>query len=265
MNVAISIQSIKSVKAPQSESIDHVLIDINAEVAECGVSLKLHTDFNRFRDVVAGIPDRGEITSLFNPDKSNIGPDNGFWIEGTDAEGQVVHVQAVRVDDLGAQSIASHWQQYPGLYAPPGVDIDLDKTVFNIPRVSQEISGRVCYHGDLWMHKSCRKFRLSPSLSKFAMMLAFVRFQPDYIYGFIVPKHVRQGLAAVHGYLHIHPWAPQWHIRGSNEMYDDYLVWVSGEELRELWGSCERNVKVLGRVRENGNGISTTMKNMARH
>ena len=263
--MATSIQPKFFEQTLHENSIDRALIDINAEVAECGVSLKLHTDFEVFRDVVAEIPDRGEITSLFNPDKSDIGRDNGFWIEGTDAEGQVVHVQAVRVDNLGAQSVASHWQQHPALYAPPGVDIDLDKTVFKASQASQEITGRVCYHGDLWMHKSCRKFRLSPSLSKFAMMLAFVKFQPDYIYGFIIPKHVRQGLAAVHGYLHIHPWAPQWHIRDSNEMYDDYLVWVSGRELSELWLPGKRDTKILSHVRENGNGISTAMKSMTRH
>jgi len=260
-----SNRPIKPIKAPQSVSINNVLVDINAEIAACGVVLKLHTDFNRFRDVVAKTPDREAVTSLFDPDLSDIGPDNGFWIEGVDAEGQVVHLQALRMDDLQGVSLASHWQDKPEWYAPPGADVDLPKTNFNTASASHEISGTVCYHGDFWIHKKCRKFRLAGKLSVFAMLLAAAKFDPDFIYCFIVPKHVRQGLAAVYGYLHIHPFAPQWHFRGSNQTYDDYLVWISGDEIKELWISGQRDTEILGQVGKDGNGNSTASKSVAYH
>jgi len=263
--MAASIQPIRPANAPQSESIDRVLININAEVAACGISLKLHTDFELFRDVVARIPDRGEITSLFNPDMSDIGPDNGFWVEGTDAEGQVVHVQAFRMDDLKGTSLANHWRDNPEWFAPPGADVDLSKTNFNTASVSHEMSGTVCYHGDFWIHRKYRKFRLAGKLSTFAMLLAEAKFNPDYIYCFIVPKHVKQGLAAMYGYLHIHPYAPQWRFRGSNQTYDDYLVWISGAEIKELWMSGERDTEILGQVGKDGNGNSTASKSVANY
>lgn len=96
-------------------------------------------------------------------------------------------------------------------------------------------------------------------------MLAYIKLNPDYIYALMVPKHTMRGQAAVYGYLHIHPWAPQWCIRGSTEKYDDYLIWVSAEELVELWTAGERDADVLGYVGQNSDSGSAIMQSMTRH
>jgi hypothetical protein len=265
MTMATSYQPTRNSSNEQIAYIGRELRYISSSVAECGVTLKLHTDFKLFKEVASKIPDRGSITALFDPDKSSIGPHNGFWIEGTDESGQIVHLQAVKMNDFQDISLASHWRANPHLYAPAGDDVVLQKSNFNTAEIAHEMSGRICYHGELWIHKSCRKFRLSPILSKFAMMLAFAKFSPDYIYCFIVPKHIKQGLAAVHGYLHIHPWGPQWYIRGSGELHDDYLVWITAQELRELWTTGQRDTQILSFVREDSNRVPSTVQSVARH
>jgi hypothetical protein len=247
----------------QLKHISQTLLSLNASIAECGMTLKLHTDFDLFREVATSMPERGSVTTLFNPMEVAIGPENGFWIEGTDKEGKTVHVQAMRMDDLASNSLAEHWQNNPRWYAPPGIDVDLANTNFNTADFSHKISGTVCYHGDFWIHKNYRKFRIAGNLSILAMLTATARFNPDYLYCFIIPKHIKQGLAAVYGYLHIHPYAPQWRLAKSGEVYDDYLVWITGEELTELWASSKRDTEILGHVRKHGKSVTSTMKFVA--
>ncbi len=104
--MAASIKPNPIMRTLESKIIGRALLGINAEVAAFGVSLEFHTDFDLFREVVSEIPDKGSITALFDPRQSNINSNNGFWIKGVDQYGEIVHVQAMRVDDLGNQTIA---------------------------------------------------------------------------------------------------------------------------------------------------------------
>jgi hypothetical protein len=206
-------------------------LELNRATKSFGVNSEYHTDFDHFRDVVEAIPGRGAITPVFDPRHCDIDAENGFWIKGTDDGGKVVHVQAFRFDDLTGSTLAEHWQTIPAAFGPAGLPIDLEKSNFHTAPASHEITGRVCYHGEVWIDPKFRNMRIAATLATFAQLLAVTRFMPDYNYGFIPPHLVKRGYPARIGYLHLHPWAPSWHVCGREEPYDDYLVWVTGQEL----------------------------------
>ncbi len=79
------------------------------------IRIEYRTDFQHLLTTVAGLADKAELTPIFNVEDSDIGPENGFWIKGTDEDGEVVHVQAVRFDDLSGTTLASHWHANPEL------------------------------------------------------------------------------------------------------------------------------------------------------
>jgi len=241
------------------------ILELNKAAKSFGVHLEYLTDFNHFREVVEAIPGRSGITRIFDSHHCDIGPDNGYWIKGTDEEGQVVHVQAYRFDDLRDGTLAEHWQANPEGFSPPGLEIDLEKSNFHTAPVSHEISGTVCYHGDFWIDSEFRNMRIGPILTTFGMLLAASRFTPDYIYCFVVPRMVRRGWPTRAGYLHLHPWAPSWYISGQKRTYDDYLVWVTSQELIELWTSRERDTDILGLTGEDDDSRSSVMQRVARH
>jgi hypothetical protein len=161
--------------------------------------------------------------------------------------------------------LAEHWQTMPAAFEPAGLPIDLEKSNFHTAPASHEITGRVCYHGEVWIDPKFRNMRIAATLATFAQLLAVTRFMPDYNYGFIPPHLVKRGYPARIGYLHLHPWAPSWHVCGREEPYDDYLVWVTGQELIELWTTDERDADILGIVGKDNNSRPAVMQDVSRH
>ncbi len=188
------------------------ILELHTNILTYGIKPVYETDFDAYRKTVVAFSDRGTITGVFDSKRCRIGPDNGFWIRGLDEAGRTVHAQAMRYDDFGKTTLARHWRDNLDLFAPTGMNIDIEKTNLVTAPASHEISGGVCYHGDFWMGKGARKFGLAPLLSQLATQLALVRFAPDFIYCLIVPRIIKKGWAAQQGYLHCHPWAPSWHI-----------------------------------------------------
>lgn len=160
--------------------------------------------------------------------------DNGFWIEGVCPEGNIAHVQTVRFDPLGETSLCDFWADNKPLFRPPGVAVDLAKSQFDASPASRMITGRTCYHGELWIREDFRGLHLASRLANLAMLLASVRFQPDYLYCLIPPTTVRTGLSVRNGYLHLHPHGIRWALSKDDEVYDEYLVWMNGAELTGL-------------------------------
>jgi len=192
------------------------------------------TNFHEFLQTVDAITDKGEPTPIFDVRHSDIGPANGFWLRGLDEDGNVMHVQAVRFDDLEDTSLSDHWKRDPMLYCTQGLGIDIENSEYDVAPAANEISGAVCYHGELWVEKSYRKIRLSSKLANLAMLMALGRFNPDYLYCLIVPKVIRTGLSVRNGYLHMHPQGIRWNIPEHSTPYDEYLVWMTGDELTDL-------------------------------
>jgi len=199
-----------------------------------GMSIRFREDFNELRRVTDENPDREELSPMFDPAHCDISRENGFWIEGVSPSGDIAHVQAVRVDTLGDTSLCEFWADNKPLFRPPGMNVDLDKSQFDASPASRMIGGRACYHGELWIHEDYRGLHLASKLANLAMLLAAIRFQPDYLYCLIPPKTVRTGLSVRNGYLHLHPHGIRWAVADSDEIYDEYLVWMNGSELTGL-------------------------------
>jgi len=221
------------------------IYELTGYVKNSGATLELLTDFEDYRNFVEAYSDAGAVTAIVDSRITTIGPENGFWVKATNKNGKIIHTQAVRFDDLTGTTLSRHWQSDPVMYAPAWLDIDINKCDFDTASITHEITGAVCYHADFWLDKEYRNMELASLLSNFALLMALIRFSPDYMYGFIVPGLVKRGWAARSGYLHIHPWAPRWHIRKDAILHDEYIVWVTGQELAELWGSGKRNADVL--------------------
>ena len=212
------------------------IIDLIRDIKdhEPGIHLEFEQHFAQFLNVIQNNPDREELSPMFDPRYCSIGTDNGFWIKGVNENGEIVHLQAIRFNDLKQKSLSQHWMEHSMLYRPPGIQPDFKKTVFDRAPASHLITGKVCYHGELWMHKDFRGLHIASRLANLAMLLARVRFNPDFIYCLISPEIVRTGLSVRHGYLHMHPHGIQWHVQSETEIHEEYLIWMTAEELDQL-------------------------------
>ncbi|GAB4391176.1 MAG: hypothetical protein Tsb0032_01860 [Kiloniellaceae bacterium] len=202
-----------------------------------GMKIDVSSDFEAFRDLRTAQDKRLPISPIFDQRVSEISPTDGFWIKGTSESGELVHLQAVRLQTLRDVTLAEHLYQHRDIYAPPGVEVDLEQTNYGACPASRRITGKVCYHGELWLKGGPGGYRghgLTAALPRLALALAHMAWSPDYMFGLVHPMAACKGLAAREGYMHLEPGGILWQRKDRDEVYDEWMVWMGHDDLAHL-------------------------------
>ena len=201
-----------------------------------GINIELRTDFGHLCELSRELPDKPYPTAMFDPMKSDVGAHNAFWLKGTDAQGRVVHLQAARLYDLKGRSMAEHFESMEAFYADPSLFHDTEVCRSGAPAL-RRITGRVAYHGELWIRGENPSFRgrqLSHPLSRLLLGLVLARWAPDFAVAFAYSRSVDRGLPARYGYWHIQPDAVRWQRTPPKGPLRVWLMWLTGEDLQDL-------------------------------
>lgn len=206
------------------------------QAAEQGVTVEVCDDFRELQEAVETIEDRAPLTPIFDWRYSDITADNGFWIKGTSTEGQVVHMQAVRIDTLVERSLADYLREQAPLFLSPHIPADAEKSVFNACAWARERRGKVCYHGEIWVSPKdgFRGRGLGRILPRIVPPIAYQKWQPDCFYGMMAPKLAERGMSAQYGYSHYHPLGIRWKLRDEGGTFDEYLAWMTPDDMAAL-------------------------------
>lgn len=202
-----------------------------------GMAIEVCCDFEAFRKLRMEQADRLPISPIFDQRESQLDANNGFWIKGTSECGELVHLQAVRLLDLDDMTLAQHLHTQRHIYAPPGVVVDAERSEFSATPASHKITGRVCYHGELWLKGGPNGYRghgLTAALPRLAMALAHMTWSPDFMFGLVHPLVACKGLPAREGYMHLEPGGILWQLKDRDEVFDEWLVWMSHTDLQYL-------------------------------
>jgi len=250
-------------------SLAKTILSTEKKVYDKGMTLSLETDFHEFTRISPTLPNRSEVTPIFNPNLSIINEHNGFWIKGVNAEGEITHLQAVRMERLENISLSQHLQQSRHLYCTPNIGLDPDASKFDEAPFAHAITGTVCYHGELWMspsHGGLRSKGLASPLAQMTMAITMLKWAPDYMFCLTVPRIMRTGFSVRNGYLHMHPKGIRWRLGshdhtsmtpaiGHNskrnslpvnenkrdneqkEYFDEWLSWIDYQELNQTLAS----------------------------
>lgn len=210
---------------------------IDRLATEVGLTLEMCRDFVEFRDLRNAMVDRSPMSPIFNPAVTDVGPGNGFWLKGTDGAGRVVHLQATRLSDLEGINLADHLYELRQLYRLPGLDMETDvqRDSMRAPAL-QQISGRVCYHGEIWLDESLRGKGLSAVLPRLLLALVLVKWSPDYVFGFVPTKLAYRGVQAQYGYMHVQPGGIFGRPLSAEQPVNKWLAWLSRQDLLHLMG-----------------------------
>lgn len=210
---------------------------------EQGVYIEVCTDFEEFQKVRSGQPDRSPLGPAFDASCSYIGPSNGFWVKGLDANGQIIHTQAMRLLDLSNTTLADHLQQHRLIYQPPNIGHGTAKSFDFLQNTTGMTGGKVVYHGELWMKPGLKKHRgggLVALLTRFMLAMAYMQWSPDFVFGFMLPIIAYKGLAAREGYTHIEP--GMWKGINDTNLFEEWIVWIRGEEIDRLMQFPPQNI-----------------------
>lgn len=211
-------------------SIVSCLDRYEAKANERGIWLEYHTDFDHFADINNGI-DKLPLWTPFDPTQSNVGALNAFWIKGMDNQGEIVHTQAVRFDDLTDTYLASHLTSLRAFYSDPDKNAHPEEICEVKAPACYTITGGVCFQGELWIAKRFRGSDLARILPKLSMAITLARWSPDYLYGLVDSFVVEKGIVAKYGHYNIQPHGTIHHLPQRGLIHDDWIEWATWREM----------------------------------
>jgi hypothetical protein len=214
--------------------VDAFLAGIREIAAHRGMTLSVEEDFEAFARIARQMPGRAPVTPMFDPRHSELRPGRAFWIKGVDASGDVVHLQAARVDDLGDMALIDWLESLQAFYARPMMSAAPHEVCFCAAPHAREIKGRVAYHGEVWLRDGVDGFRgfgLGGVLPRMAIAVALLRWSPDFMYGIAWPKIVQKGMARFYGYRNFQPHGAIWNWQRTPQVLQGDLIWLSRQEM----------------------------------
>lgn len=196
-----------------------------------GVRLQLHSDLNslievnRRRQSVWGAP----MVPIFDPNHSDLNPDNSFWISGHDQNGVIVATQAARFIDMSQSSAAEELQSLRLFFADPAPHLAAGARCEVDCPAAWEVKGRVVYSGGGWYHPDYRGCGLSRILPRISRALAYTRWNSDYTFSVVETVLVEKNVYRSYGYTRH---SPAITLAGSyREDLDLELIWMPRDEL----------------------------------
>ncbi len=213
-----------------------------------GVRLTMGHDFEEYRALLAeGRPDH-ILGAPFDPDIHSLHERNAIWVVGHDADGNIMHTQALRMLDMQGGSLGNYLRQKFREFPPSGLDLDLERSRFRAGPGAKHIKGRVCYHGEVWMGGSPGQFRgtgVSGILGRFAFLTALEKFAPDYVFGFMPKPVAHKGFVERQGYMHAEPFALRWFVKDNPNPLEGFLAYMSREDMHFVLDLPESELAAL--------------------
>lgn len=205
--------------------------DISKEI---GISLRIGTCFAEYGRLISTHLPEHLVGQPFDHRMNEFNSDSGFWIAGWNENGVLVHKQAVRKIGLDRQALSEYMVQNYSDFLPKDFDLDRRRSSYNPGPAARRIKGNVCYHGDLWLSSDYRGTGLVNVLARFSLATALLRWEPDYVVGFMERPLAFKGLAEREGYMHSEPGAMNLHRNGSDQVMEGFMVWMAREDISHL-------------------------------
>ena len=195
-----------------------------------GIRLRVRNDFGELLYLNKQRVANGSwypLMRMFNPELSDLIPENSYWISGEDEHGEIVATHAGRVH---------YW---PNTNLEQEADVMLyggreqDQHCVVTASDAKLITGVVVYGGSAWVRPDFRGKRLSQLLPRIGRAYALARWPISWGISIVAPVLVEKGVAAGYGYKHesrsiIFPGAPSGAVENvlvsvsATEAYEDF-------------------------------------------
>ncbi|WP_128917198.1 hypothetical protein [Bradyrhizobium nanningense] len=197
-----------------------------------GIKISVGFDFEEYVSITSVLPTKGRTYPNFRPDRSPIVPGYGYWIIGVNKDDDVVLTEAARLYDLSESSFSHHLESLKAFYGDPAIHAHpRDRCVCKAPS-AKEITGRVAYHGDRWVREDFRGQGIAKIIAGTARGVSLSMWSPDFVCGLVARRLLEKG--SVYGYAHHEPGGSILQLVNENIVDDDWLTWLTGDELRRL-------------------------------
>lgn len=197
---------------------------LRAAILDAGLALEVSWDMAAFNRANAALP-RGRQTPIFDLRYGDIAPGAAFWVAGRTPDGALAHVQAVRLVGPVEPDLAGYLSRERLLYSWPRIGVDADRSEVPAGGVGRGMTGRACYHGEMWLARSLRGYGLLPPLSAFALATAAEAWAPDFVFGMTLATYSNDKYVRALGYTDIAYDALIWRDAAGELIQEEALVW----------------------------------------
>lgn len=200
--------------------------------AQKGIKLSIGFDFHEYVSITRAAPTKRPTYPNFRPDRSPIKSGEGYWIIGVDKNNEVAVTDAARLYDLSHSCFAEHLQSLKAFYANPAIHAHpQDRCTCTAPS-AKKMTGKVAYHGDLWVRKDFRGQGMAKIVAAIAHGASFAMWAPDFLCSLVARFSLDKGLVRQYEMLHHEPGGSVLQLVEEDIVDDDWLIWLTGEELR---------------------------------
>lgn len=157
-----------------------------------------------------------------------------FWLGARNRAGEVVSLQAYRLDyvDTTLAEWAVGWMA--GLYMKRHelmVPAHLEPPPHSR---AARVSGKVVYHGEIWLMPNLRSRGYFDTLPFLGMMLAYLKWQPDAVWGLVNDQMATHGHVTRMSYPHIERSFLRWQDCPASIPSNEWLVLAERSDLDYL-------------------------------
>ncbi len=206
---------------------------LEQQMRDMGVEITTSSDMQRFGEVRKTIR-RCAVSPMFDAAINSFDEENSFWMEAKDTNGKTVAFQACRLDivDCKLSEWALRWMV--GLYVIRS-ELAVPAQIMVPPdSVTQEMRGPFVYHGEMWIDRNFRIEELCTTFSRYALVTALIKWQPNVVWGLIVSKLASRGLTIRMGYPHAERGFLKWNIPPKGADTSEYVTFATKSDLEFL-------------------------------
>ncbi len=175
----------------------------DAMARNCGVRLRLRTDFDALMDLNrANRATWPPLPPICDPSYSTLGADNAFWLDGVNDHGETVVTYFARLFDFvdtnlveAIRSLRIYYDD-PTPHAAAGEMVEIDAPSAAV------VCGRTVYGGGMWIRRDWRGTGLPKFMSRVCSAYAHTRWNTAFCWGFVVPRAHALGLSRAYGPYH---------------------------------------------------------------
>lgn len=210
--------------------------------ARKGIKLFIGFDFHEYVSITRATPTKEPTYPTFRPDRSPIRPGEGYWIIGVDTNNDVAASEAARLYDLSESNFAEHLQSLKVFCADRAIYSHPEDRCTCIAPGAKTITGKVAYHGDLWVRRDFRGQGLREIITRVAHGVSFAMWAPDFLCALVARWTLDKGVDEM---LHHEPGGSILRLVEEGIADDDWLSWLTGEELRNRFDRQDRTERLL--------------------
>ncbi len=201
-----------------------------ARVQRHGLTVHTSNDFHAFMKARKHL--RGDVVSpMFDP---NIGElsSKAFWMSMADADGNIQCIQACRLDfvDTSLADWVVGWMV--GLYLKRGQLMVPEFLEPPLESRSRNVRGWLVYHGEMWMARDYRGVdNLFDNMASLAVVTAYVKWQPDAVWGLVSTGLAMRGQGNRMSYSHVERSFLRWNLAVPGVPENEWLVLSERQDL----------------------------------